>query len=240
MGGPRYDAAMTERVRRSQSNAIWLCGGCARLIDGDCARYPVSVLRFWRQDAEDRAQRELGRSTPLLEAARLASIVLDPRCMWANSHRLGKIAEHLKGRPEIGFHAIPEQAWSDYQMSALTHSVDPILDVTLVNDTASTAILSQIGFEAHSVWSDLKGLPHAYKVELLDGYVLNVSPIVPGDMQLLQLADPIALPAGAPARIQLTLAGFRANLPGNESLLRIIAIADGIVHRSRLFEFGVY
>src|SRR5713101_2602138 len=31
-GGPRYDARMSEKDRRSASNGIWLCQNCAKLI----------------------------------------------------------------------------------------------------------------------------------------------------------------------------------------------------------------
>jgi hypothetical protein len=240
IGGPRYELAMSKQERGSLSNGIWLCSICAGLFDKDRTRFSPELLRLWREDAEQRAALELGRPTITAEAARFGSIVLDSRCMWGPSHRLGKIAAFRKLRPEIGFHALLEATWQDRQMSTETHSVDPILDLTLVNDTTSNAILSHVGFEAHSVWSDLKGWPQSSTINVLAKYAFDVSPIVAGDSQFLQLPDPIRMPPGEPARVQIELVRFRENLPGNESLLRLLAVANGSVHRSRLINFGVY
>jgi hypothetical protein len=54
-GGPRYDPSMTDKDRRSPDNGIWLCAKCATEIDKDSARFPVSLLRRWKADAEDEA-----------------------------------------------------------------------------------------------------------------------------------------------------------------------------------------
>lgn len=50
--GPRYDPAMSNAERRSISNGIWLCRNCARIIDTDEERFPPSLLRWWKQEAE--------------------------------------------------------------------------------------------------------------------------------------------------------------------------------------------
>ena len=54
-GGPRYDPSMTHDERRSPDNGIWLCANCATEVDKDPARFPVSLLRQWKADAEDEA-----------------------------------------------------------------------------------------------------------------------------------------------------------------------------------------
>lgn len=58
--------------------------------------------------------------------------------------------------------------------------------------------------------------------------------------QMTDVKDLIAIEAGAFAREKLTLEGFRANLVGNESLIRLRAIASGELYRSRLINMGVY
>jgi hypothetical protein len=58
--------------------------------------------------------------------------------------------------------------------------------------------------------------------------------------QLLDLPDPVAIPAGVPVRIRLTVAQFQPSLGGNESLLRLLAVADGTLFRSRIINMGVY
>jgi hypothetical protein len=88
--------------------------------------------------------------------------------------------------------------------------------------------------------SDAKGFQGAYKVPVLDTPVLRVIPITVGAPQMVELEDPIAIDAGAVARVKLTLIGFRANLPGNESLIRLHVIANDELHQSRLINLGVY
>jgi hypothetical protein len=46
---------MTDEERRSPGNGIWLCANCATEIDKDPVRFPVSLLRRWKVDAEDEA-----------------------------------------------------------------------------------------------------------------------------------------------------------------------------------------
>lgn len=63
-GGPRYDASMTAEERKSIDNAIWLCCNCATDIDKDVSRYPVNVLKGWKEQAEELARHELGKKIP--------------------------------------------------------------------------------------------------------------------------------------------------------------------------------
>jgi hypothetical protein len=58
-GGPRFDPSMTDEERRLPDNGIWLCANCATEIDKDPARFPVSLLRQWKADAEEEALRLL-------------------------------------------------------------------------------------------------------------------------------------------------------------------------------------
>lgn len=54
--GPRYDASQTPEQRRDISNGIWLCIRCADEIDQDEKRYPVGVIRAWKNQAEAASQ----------------------------------------------------------------------------------------------------------------------------------------------------------------------------------------
>jgi hypothetical protein len=238
--GPRFEPNLTVRARKSADNAIWLCSPCAKKIDDDAARYTVLMLRFWKKDAEDMADREKGRPTVLAAALRLAAIRLDPSCRWNSSHRRGKVATRLGGMPEIAFHEIPQQAWKDLGIDSDDYWGDPTFDLTWVNHAPKTTVLSSIGFEAVEIWSDLKGYRGAYKVPVLETLMLSVTPITAGVSQMIELQHPIAIEAGAVARLKLTLVGFRASLPGNESLIRMHAIANDELHQSRLINMGVY
>lgn len=51
-GQARYDVKMTDEQRRAISNGIWLCKECARKIDIDETKYPVSLLDQWKTKHE--------------------------------------------------------------------------------------------------------------------------------------------------------------------------------------------
>ena len=63
-GAKRYDATLTKEERGAASNGIWLCQLCAKLIDTDEARFTVELLRKWKQDAEERAFRDIATAAP--------------------------------------------------------------------------------------------------------------------------------------------------------------------------------
>jgi hypothetical protein len=60
LNGPRYDPNMSREARRSIDNAIWLCQNCAHIIDWDVSAHPVSLLKRWREMAEQRARDNVG------------------------------------------------------------------------------------------------------------------------------------------------------------------------------------
>jgi hypothetical protein len=64
-GGPRFDPALSSEARSSIENAIWLCQGCAKLVDSDAGRFSASQLLAWKAQAEVNARSELEvRSMP--------------------------------------------------------------------------------------------------------------------------------------------------------------------------------
>lgn len=64
VGGPRYDAYLSEKARKSMGNGIWLCSNCSTVIDKDVERYTVDLLKLWKQEAEQQAKQELGKKLP--------------------------------------------------------------------------------------------------------------------------------------------------------------------------------
>jgi hypothetical protein len=53
VGGPRYDANLSSTERAAISNAIYLCSGCADLVDKNCGRdFPTSTLKSWKEEHE--------------------------------------------------------------------------------------------------------------------------------------------------------------------------------------------
>jgi hypothetical protein len=51
-GGPRFNPELSEVERIHIENGIWLCNDCSTLIDKDPDRYPVDLLKQWKENAE--------------------------------------------------------------------------------------------------------------------------------------------------------------------------------------------
>jgi hypothetical protein len=76
-GGKRYDASLTHEQRRAESNGIWLCRFCARLIDTDEQLFPVELLRAWKQQALDGALKALMTTAPGVYERPIGIVQLD-------------------------------------------------------------------------------------------------------------------------------------------------------------------
>jgi hypothetical protein len=61
-GGPRYDLTLSSEQRRDADNAIWLCQTCAKLVDNDPNRFTETLLRRWKEEAEDEALARIGKT----------------------------------------------------------------------------------------------------------------------------------------------------------------------------------
>ncbi|WP_375469989.1 hypothetical protein [uncultured Nostoc sp.] len=57
--GLRFDPNISSEERKSQSNGIWLCQNCGKLIDSDEKRYSVSLLQRWKSLSEQAALLDL-------------------------------------------------------------------------------------------------------------------------------------------------------------------------------------
>ena len=58
-GGVRYDSSMGRQERVFETNGIWLCQPCAKLVDNDEDRYSVNYLRTWKRLSEEAALLDL-------------------------------------------------------------------------------------------------------------------------------------------------------------------------------------
>jgi hypothetical protein len=92
-GGPRFDTSMADEERRSPDNGIWLCANCATEIDKDPARFPVSLLRQWKADAEEEAQRLL--ENPSYRRLGIPRPAFAPPLEY-QQHALGQVLDHLR------------------------------------------------------------------------------------------------------------------------------------------------
>jgi hypothetical protein len=65
-GGPRYDASMSSKQRRSADNGIWLCGTHATQIDIEKEIFPTDLLIKLKGDAESRTSRMFGKAVQIV------------------------------------------------------------------------------------------------------------------------------------------------------------------------------
>lgn len=63
INGPRYDPEISEELRKSVDNGIWLCQNCAKLIDSDCTIFSVQLLKEWKDRAESEARSQIESPT---------------------------------------------------------------------------------------------------------------------------------------------------------------------------------
>lgn len=82
-GGPRYDNEMTSEERSSVDNGIWLCQNCSKLIDSDVNKYPIELLKEWKKNAEDEAEKRLSGGSAVLLSERGIS-GWKGYCNWSN------------------------------------------------------------------------------------------------------------------------------------------------------------
>lgn len=123
-GGPRFDPSQTPKERTSITNAIWLCGNCASLIDKSSGRgYSIKQLRRWKSEAEAQAHKALLSSAAYKRPAwleRLSTI------HYANVSRLaqmlpGDIPEAVIETLENGF---PTSGWIVRELHAVDKAVE--------------------------------------------------------------------------------------------------------------------
>lgn len=91
-GGPRYDPSQSSNERGGIENAVWLCPSCATEIDKDPERFPVRLLRQWKEEAEFEATADLSRPSARLG---IPSPVFEPPLEY-QLDALRQVLEHLK------------------------------------------------------------------------------------------------------------------------------------------------
>jgi hypothetical protein len=60
-GARRYDPSLSAEQRASYENGIWLCGTCAKKIDGDASTFTVEALQDIKKKAEQLAKARHGK-----------------------------------------------------------------------------------------------------------------------------------------------------------------------------------
>lgn len=242
-GGPRFDPKISAEERAGPENGVWLCGTCARQVDVDEQRYLTGILRMWKADTEELVIREVGRQVEPsadVQPIRYSAVGLWPECLWWRAHRLHKVMLDGGLRPDFGFHEVPPNAWEGVGKSPERNPVEPVLDVTVINDGSRVGTANAVGLELVASWTVMKGLPVAQKLPITDVYVLRLERMNAGETQMASFKDPVALPAGGGLfRFQLWLENFAVAVQ-NEALVRLALEFEGRLHRSGIIYLGRY
>ncbi|MFO0823646.1 MAG: hypothetical protein U0792_11110 [Gemmataceae bacterium] len=144
-----------------------------------------------------------------------------------------------KGQYPFGSHQLANYHWPQGQRESESRVADPILEFTIVNQGASPAIVSRIGFRVANAWNAAKAAPLAFKMVSYDAYELTVSDFAIGEDQTLRLPDPICLLQHGSYRFRLRLKDYAAGAKVNETVIRLVVIADADTYLSDEIYLGI-
>ncbi len=139
----------------------------------------------------------------------------------------------------FGSHQLANYHWTRGHRESETRVADPILEFTILNRGPGPAVVSRLGFRVENCWNAAKAAPMAYKLESFDAYVLQVEGFTIGECQFLRLPEPIYLELNAPYRIRLRLKDYAAEAQKNETVIRLIVVADSQKYPSDEIYLGI-
>ena len=122
-GGPRFDPSMSPEQRRSPENGLWLCAYCATEIDKDPERFPTTLLRQWKADAEVEARMLL--ENPSCRRLGIPPPAFVPPLDYQRS-ALQQVIEHLR-RSGLKSVSLP-QLESALRSPGLRDGVNPVFE----------------------------------------------------------------------------------------------------------------
>jgi len=159
-------------------------------------------------------------------------IIIDSKkCCWISRTRDEDIEN-----PIYDFH---EQMNSE---EARNKIIDPIFDITLMNQSSESVIINHIGINPIVARNDIKGIPISGKIEIIEGYNLQINEFIFGKDELLWLESPIYMESKAPFRFTLQLKDYKeqAIKRGNDTVIKILIGANNQRIESPLIRMGMY
>lgn len=85
--GPRSKGDQTPAERSGESNGLWLCENCGKLVDSDVGGHSAIELKQWKIEAERRTKAELG----LPSAREVFQLRSGDQTMYLNLPRFGEM-----------------------------------------------------------------------------------------------------------------------------------------------------
>jgi hypothetical protein len=85
--GPRYNSSLTPEQRRDESNGIWLCQHCAKIIDSDVPHFTVALLEGWKIEAQHQSYMPAASTGDAIAILGAIVIVMVARAQWVELMR---------------------------------------------------------------------------------------------------------------------------------------------------------
>ena len=156
--GPRYNSNQSSEERKDISNGIWLCQSCSVLIDRDTGKFPLELLKEWRNKAEKKASERL--NTQLSKGA-----------MFSNNQDMESIKQN--GYYEKEFSGQKVRYYLDGQLLHIEHELkDGIIAYYVMNEMGEI-IDNKFPYPLHEydLTIDPSLIVKSTKEKLADGFI---------------------------------------------------------------------
>jgi hypothetical protein len=111
---------------------------------------------------------------------------------------------------------------------------DPVLDITLKNDSEDPVILTKLGIIVKKAWTQLAGLAPPQIINPFDWYKLDLK-WIPDKPQWIRLPDPIGIDSKSVFRYKLQLVNYSTIVPGNFGIIALCCKTDrGIIESDNI------
>jgi hypothetical protein len=126
------------------------------------------------------------------------------------------------------------------QVDEPPRSIDPVLDVILLNKSTIPKVLNRIGIRPIAAWTSPKGPPYSGKIISFDCYTLKIDCFKPFFDQWLILRDPVYIGSESPYRFKVNLLNLGRIVDRNEIVFSLLVDVDDSVIVSDDMYIGYY
>jgi hypothetical protein len=126
----------------------------------------------------------------------------------------------------FGSHQLSNNHWPYEQKVAESRVADPILEFTILNTASHPVVMSRIGIRPENIWNVAKANPLAYKLESYNAYELQIDELIIAQDITLRLPSPVRLESQATYRIRVRLKNYGPAVEKNETVIRLLVVAD--------------
>jgi hypothetical protein len=175
----------------------------------------------------------LERGLPRATNVEIANITLDEKCFWGPLAKDGSRRYDMTTRGELAnfFKAsdpdAPRYPLYTYQPTVYglnekmkkkvdrECTLDPLFDISLVNNSSKTILITECSFVIDQAWSEPKAMPTGGRLQVFDTIIIDIGEVEPGRQFTAILADPIYLTPTAPYRCKIWLRNLCKGMGGS-------------------------